>query len=406
MVEEFSKYDMVIIQRCYLREIVDTVRTICNFVGIPMIMEVDDDYLHIEPDNPAHFSMIPGVVMDEITQDPVTSLEDKRLEVEKHRQKGLNNYKEVVGMMDGIIVSTPELKQILLPYNKNIYVLENNIEEVFAYKAYDPEHLFVKNGQVKIDHNMGMITIPSFVQGDGNNGLAVDQISPTPRIGWSSTVTHWGQDFDSISKYWERVIEKYSQHCWFVYIGWDRFVQWHQEFSGYMYDHASRSWVPDPKKKRQLPQRVLHIPDSMYDLYMFHLRNLDVGIAPLAANLFNMSKSDLKPIEYGSQKVAPVIPRLQTYTRHWKDGENCLMYTSGREFQEKMELAINDHSLRVQLGQNAYDYVKNNRLERQHSWKRYLVYKEFIASKTKLRSYTPLKQEDLEDANKPIELAV
>ena len=47
LVDEFSKYDMIFIQRCYLREVVETLRSVCSFLNIPMVFEVDDDYLSI-----------------------------------------------------------------------------------------------------------------------------------------------------------------------------------------------------------------------------------------------------------------------------------------------------------------------------------------------------------------------
>lgn len=359
LIDEFSKYDMIIIQRCYLREIVETVRKAADFLNIPLVYETDDDYLNIPLDNPAHFSMISKTDME--------THKNNLEELEKLRHRSLDNYKEIVSMMDHVIVSTEELRRSLTPYNKNISVFENNVEDVFPYKSYDPEHLFIEDGQVKVNNQMGMITIPSYVQ------LDEGKISPTPRIGWSSTVTHWGSDFATIMDPWEKIIEKYSKGCWFVYIGWERFVQWHIEVA----------------KKKLLPQRVMHIPDSMYDLYLFHLRNLDIGIAPLAPNIFNMSKSDLKPLEYSIWGTPAVLPRIQTYKRHWKEGETCLMYGNAREFKESMELLINDHELRIKLGAAAKKYTQENRLERQHSKRRYLLYRELIEGKNKLRSFAP-----------------
>jgi hypothetical protein len=381
-IDEFSKYDLIIIQRCYHLDLVGIMRQVCDFLNIPLVFETDDDYLHIPIDNPAYLSMVSKEDMEANKHDS--------LKIEELRQRGLENYKQVVSMMDLVTVSTEELKRTLLPYNKNIEVLQNNVEDVYPYKAYDPEHLFItdkETGMIDIPNNMGMITIPSYVKMDEEN------ISPTPRIGWSSTVTHWGQDFNTITDHYTRIIEKYSESCWFVYIGWDRFAYWHNIQAGFMVgqtETGAPTWVADPSKK-QLPRRVLHIPDAMYEMYMFHLRNLDIGMAPLAPNVFNMSKSDIKAVEYATWKVPAVLPRFQTYSRNWKEGENCLMYSSGREFQEKMELMINDHQLRATLGQNAYDYVKNNRLERQHSKRRYDIYVNAMKAKNKLRSFVPEK---------------
>lgn len=367
LVEEFSKYDMVIIQRCYMREIVNTVRAVTDFLGIPLIFEVDDNYLSIIPENPAYLSMVPKDVQES----------GDMKAIEEHRIAGLVNYCEILGMMDAVICSTEELANCIRIFNRNVYVLENNVEDVFAYKSYDPEHLFVKDGQVVINNQMGMVTVPAYVQQE--NGM----ISPVPRIGYTSTVTHWGPDFETVRKGWEKTIEEYSEHCWFVYIGWERFVQWHMEFAGMKYDFEQRGWVQE-EGKRQLPRRVMHIPEAMYALYMFHIRNLDIGIAPLAPNWFNESKSDLKALEYGAWGVPAILPRFITYTRHWKDGENCLMYSNSFEFKKCMDLLIKDHALREKLGQAAYKYVAENRLEKQHSLPRYTLYRRFIAEKRRL----------------------
>lgn len=378
LVEEFSKYDLVIVQRCYLREIVNTVRAVTDYLGIPLIFETDDNYLSIIPENPAYLSMVPKDVQ----------MRGDRNEIEEWRTRGLINYCEIIGMMDGVICSTKELANTLRIFNKNVHVLENNVETVYAYRAYDPEHLFVEDGQVKINNQMGMITVPSYVQLEGN------KISPTPRIGYTSTVTHWGPDFDTIRKGWERVIEKYSDSCWFIYIGWERFVQWHMEFSGMAWSDATRQWIPDPNAKRQLPRRVLHIPEAMYELYMFHIRNLDIGIAPLAPNWFNEAKSDLKALEYGAWGVPSVLPRFITYSRHWKDGENCLMYSNHHEFEECLKTYINDHALREQHGNAAYKYVAENRQEKLHAKPRYDLYCRFIAAKRRLPQFTLIKEKE------------
>lgn len=372
LVDEYSKYDMVIIQRCYLREIVNTVRAVTDFIGIPLIFEVDDLYTAIPRDNPAYLSMVPKDIQESGDAE----------KIEESRIKGLVNYCEILGMMDAVICSTEELANTIRIHNKNVFVLHNNVEEVFGYKSYDPEHLFVQDGQVVIPNQMGMVTIPSYVQ------LNEESISPTPRIGWTSTVTHYGSDFDTIKRHWEKVIEKYSPSCWFVYIGWERFVQWHMEYSGMKYNFETNKWEADPTK-RQLPRRVMHIPEAMYKLYMFHIRNLDIGIAPLAPNFFNMSKSDLKAIEYGAWGVPAVLPRFITYSRTWKDGENCLMYSNGFEFQECMDTLINDHAFREKLGQAAYKYVKENRLERHHALKRYELYQSIINTKRRLPHFRP-----------------
>ena len=367
MVEECKDYDMVMIQRCYLRPIVEIVRAVCDFLNIPLIFETDDDYTAIPIDNPAHWSMVSKEDIERYKSEPE--------KLEGIRQGGLSSYREIISMMDGIIVSTQELKNSLSMYNKNIFVLENNIEEVPPYRSQDPEQAFVKTNAegdqyVDLEHRMGVYSVPSHTIIDSS------KISWTPRINYSCTVTHWGQDFNTIAPYYEKVIEKNAKNCWFIWQGWERFLQWHLNLA----------------KEKNLPARCLWIPDAQYSLYMMNLRNTDIGLAPLAPNPFNMSKSDIKAIEYAQWAAVPVLPNYITYTRHWKHQETCLIYQNGKEFMECLETLINDHDFRMKLGANARKYVAENRLERFHSEKRYKIYRAFIESKRKLRSY---KLEDL-----------
>jgi glycosyltransferase involved in cell wall biosynthesis len=363
MVDEFKDYDMVLVQRCYLRQIIDTVRGVCDFLNIPLIFEVDDSYTEIPLDNPAHFSMISKEDM-EANKGDLNKLEELR-------QVGLYNYKEIISMMDGIIVTTEELKNALYMYNKNIFVLQNNIEEVPPYRSHDPEQAFIKinaeGGQyVDLEHRMGVYSVPDHTIVDET------RISWTPRFGYSATVTHWGQDFDTIKDYYAKVIEKYSASCWFVWQGWDRFLQWHLNLA----------------KEKNLPARVLHIPDAQYSLYLMNLRNIDIGLAPLAPNVFNMSKSDIKAVEYAMWGAPAILPNYITYTRNWKHNENCLIYQNGKEFIECAEALIHDVNLRERLGKAARKYVMENRLERQHAARRYEIYRWFIDSKNKLKTFT------------------
>ncbi len=418
LVTELSKYDIVIIQRCYFRNIVGQLRSACDYLNIPLVFETDDDYLHIEPDNPAYLSMIPKNITEschfeheklvklagEAQNDPVQyaeyvrAIEENKQKIEEVRQLGLQNYKEIISMMDLVVVSTEELKRTLYPYNKNIFVSENNISEVPPFRAFDPEQAFInpQTGMVDIPINQGLVNLPaySFPPGSASGEWDTSKIIPLPRVGYSSTVTHWGQDFNSIMSGWGKIIETFAQNCWFVYLGWDRFVHWHLQYAGYKPAHyvdeqtgeKKVTWIPD-SDKRQLPRRLYHIPDSGYDLYFFNLRNLDIGIAPLAPTLFNMAKSDIKAVEYGAWGIPAVLPRFQTYARHWKDGENCLMYTGQQEFVDQLARLIQDHSLRAELGAAAFKYVSENRLERFHIHKLYKVFCDLCDSKNRLKQF-------------------
>lgn len=378
LIDVMKEYDLVILQRCYLKHIADQVSAVAKFLGIPLVFETDDDYLHLEPDNPAYYSIIPPGVIEG---------NPSRAEMEMHRQKALEGYKDILRMADAVTVTTEELKHTILPYNRNVHVLPNNVVRTYEFRTYDPEHVFAENGKIPVanftraDNRVikeihGMYSIPSHFVDVGKQ-----KMFQTPRIGYSGTMSHRGQDFNTIKQYWYKLIDKFSDSSWFVYIG-DQFF--YDEHDIYV------------KGRKNIKFKNIHIPPSQYDLYMFHLRNLDIGIAPLALNNFNMSKSDIKAVELASWGVPCVLPKFITYTRNFVHGETCLTYSNGREFMECMETLIMDPKLRFEMGQKAQQYVENNRLEKHHAKRRYDIYRELVDNTYKLNIYEPVEKEKVE----------
>lgn len=378
LVELMEPYDLVILQRCYLLNIAQQVHTVTKFLGIPLVFETDDDYLHLEPDNPAYYSIIPMEILES---------KPSMKELEVHRLQALEGYKQILNMADAVTVTTEELKHTILPYNKNVYVLPNNVVRTYEFRTYDPEHVFVENGKIPVanftrpDNTTikeihGMYSIPSHYV-----DMKTKQLMGTPRIGYSGTQSHRGQDFDTIEHHWYKLIDKCSESCWFLYIG-DKFF----------YDKHDLH----VKSRKNVRMKNVWIPPSQYDLYMFHLRNLDIGIAPLAPNIFNMSKSDIKAVELASWGIPCVLPNYITYTRNFKHGETCLTYNNGKEFVECIEAMITDPKMRVELGRNAQRYVEENRLEKYHAKRRLDIYQNLIDNAYRLQVFKPKEKEKVE----------
>ncbi len=376
MIDMISGYDLVILQRCYRLDIAKAFRDACDFMGVPFVFETDDNYLDLESDNPAYWSIIPG---------EIARLNPPKHQLEEFRKAALEDYKQIINMASAVTVSTPELKLALQPYNREIYVLQNNVLNVQHFRHYSAEHEFIEDGQVKIRmmEDTRMITIPSYyVDVERNNSLV-----STARIGYTGTPSHQGKDFNTVKNYWYKLIDKYSgknpkgpispnkitHGCWFTYIGDEFFYKEHETY----------------RKGKEFRKRNIHIPTSEYDLYMQHLRNLDVGIAPLDKNIFNMAKSDIKAVELASWGIPCVLPSFVTYSRSFTHGENCLMYENGREFQECMEALILDVKLRTKLGEGALEYVENNRLEKLHSKARADIYRSLVDRSYKMKVFYP-----------------
>lgn len=366
LVDLLAGYDLVIIQRCYILAIVEAIHKACEFLGIPIVFETDDDYINLPLTNPAYLATIPPEVLKQ------SSTSNKVLY--EARAKAIDDYKAIIGMADGITVSTEELKKVLFDYNRNIEVFENSLPSVWSSRDHSPEEACIDRdpnsptfGKTIIRPIHGLWSIPDYYISNG-------QPIQCPRIGYTGTQTHRGEDWDTVKYYWEKLIDKYSNsRAWFVYIGDEYFFHEHENY----------------RKKKGLPQRNLGLGAAEYDLYKLNIRNLDIGIAPLYPNIFNMSKSDIKALEYAAWCIPAVLPNYITYSRHWKNGENCLLYNNGREFQEAIETLINDPKLRVQLGINANKYVAENRLEKFHAKRRYEFYRSLVDEAYKFKVYLP-----------------
>lgn len=402
LIKVISEYDLVIIQRCYLAHVVNRVHAACQFLGKPLVFETDDDYLNLEPHNPCYWGMVPFSVSTNYKEQQASGDPDRIMkayqEMEQSRVDGLNDYKKLISKMDGVIVSTEELKRTLYPYNKNIVVMQNNIEQVYPHKDYIQEEscrYLDDDGQMKVSipSMFGMHSVPSWCHfGDEK----FKQVRQTPRVGYTGTPSHRGRDFDTIQKPFFNVLNEFKNDTWTVYIGDPYF------FLKQKYQHRSEQEVNQylgmmqAGRYSELPPskygtRAHYIPASEYNLYSYNIRNLDISVAPLQVNMFNMSKSDIKAVEAAAWGTAPLLPNYITYNRNFIDNETCLMYNNEEEFKDQLTRLIKDHKLRKKIGDNALDYVRNNRLERLHCEMRYTWLEKQVKESYPLKIHHPNK---------------
>ena len=147
------------------------------------------------------------------------------------------------------------------------------MEQVF----YEVDHMVEEpdeRGNIKTMNTFGLATVPSFWRYQDEKGEV--KTNRILRIGYTGTTSHKNDFTDTIEESWNKLAKKYADKVWFVYIG--------------------NPYFPD----RQIEGRARRhfIENAPYEIYRYNLRNIDIGIAPLCATPFNMSKSDLKALEY------------------------------------------------------------------------------------------------------------
>jgi len=111
-------------------------------------------------------------------------------------------------------------------------------------------------------------------------------------------------------------------------------------------------------------------PFCDYERYQALLRTCDIALLPLNPTAFNSMKSDLKFIECAGHGVT-VLASPTVYEASIQSGETGLIYDSLTEFSAQLRQLIENPSFRQQLANNAYQWVKQNRLLAQHYRRRW-----------------------------------
>jgi glycosyltransferase involved in cell wall biosynthesis len=96
--------------------------------------------------------------------------------------------------------------------------------------------------------------------------------------------------------------------------------------------------------------------DTPLDLYPHRLTELGVGLAPLRDNLFNASKSWLKPLEYAAVGVVPVMSPRAEYQRIFQRGIGQLA-KNPRQFYQRTRQLLDDPIMRHDMSQAGREIV-------------------------------------------------
>ena len=144
-----------------------------------------------------------------------------------------------------------------------------------------------------------------------------------------------------------------------------------------------------------------------YDVYEAAIRSSDIAILPLRDNEFNRSKSDLKFIECaGSGCVVLASPVV--YSKTIEEGRTGFIYRDDREFVTKLNLLVKNKNLRRMVADNAYAYVKRERLMSQHYMERLEWYRELLLrlpeltaeAAKRIEKFIPMFKKEIEEFRK------
>jgi len=241
----------------------------------PFLMEIDDYIIDIPLGNAGFDQMRPGSRRTAIA-------------MEQMRQS------------DGVIVSTPYLKEQYSNRNANIFVVPNSID----FKAWDSAR--IRKGSDRI------------------------------RIGWIGGGTH-GPDLDVVLPVIEELINE-NPKVWFYCI------------------HGA---TPAVKKMAHTYWTHKWSKINLYPKFMSSFK-FDIGIAPLVDNNFNRGKSNLRWLEYSALEIPCVASPLPDFVRSIEEGKTGFLAHDLEEWKSRLQLLIDSEGLRRQMGEQAYQSVKTD----------------------------------------------
>lgn len=273
--------DVIIIQRDVLQEsITQKLIDYCKLFDIKIIFEIDDDLINISTSHPEYDFYIKKVEM----------------------------IKFILRNSDEVVVSTEALKNKLLPYNKNISVIQNTLIEFWK-----------ENG--------------NYHQEDENS----------IKIGYMGTVTH-ANDLKLVKDSIVNVKNFYKNQN----------INVEFEMIGGTDEHwEGITKIETPKDKEEYPYFVKWLKQVV---------NWDIAIAPLEDNNINKSKSLIKYLEYSALGVPGIYSPVGPYKEHIINNENGILVNdnSVNSWTESLKKLIEDETLRRTIRQNSKKDIENN----------------------------------------------
>jgi len=243
-----------------------------------------------------------------------------------------NRIKQAISFSHAVQCSTHRLAKVISEFHREVVVLENQLE-----------HL-----PPPVDKKM--------------------QVRPLI-IGYAAGEHHW-LDWQTVKDAYNRVIAEL-------------------ENSG----HKIETWIMGDKEIYESldTQNKKYFPLAGHEEYLEMLSCFDISLIPLSDSTFNRSKSDVKFLESASRGCA-VIASTTVYSDSIKHEQTGLLFSDQEEFQACLKSLICNPRCIPQLGKNAYNYIKKNRLLSRHINKWEATYRRWFENKSALLSNVPAKQ--------------
>lgn len=271
--------------------------------GKGIILDFDDDYLHIPEDSPEQTEII----------DHKTG--ERHMVPTKLRTFYIKMF---IRLADVVVVTTKTLKNLYQPLIRS---KENEFKEL-------------NSGPAKI------VIIPNCVSPDMERDIE-KKPNPKIRILWSGSSSHL-PDLELIKEPLKRIMKKYEDKV-------ELHLQGPLDFNEF--DN-----IPHYKHKAVEFGEYLNVIQDI---------NPDISLGPLKENPFNNAKSNLKYLQMTLMESAFIGSNVGPYKEidHGIDG---MISKNDEEWFNNIEALILNEELRLNITQKALNYVRNNFMIEQH----------------------------------------
>lgn len=250
-----------------------------KFPHLPILTEIDDNVLSVPPYNEAFQ-----------TYDPRSEI----------RRRAVAQMKA----SDGLIVSTPYLKEVFSEFNPNIWVVPNAID----FKTWDKLKRKAK---------------------------------PGVRIGWAGGSGHEG-DFEVVAGALRRVLQK------------------HKDARLVLLNGPAKRGIPEFLKDiPRVEHKAVWVPILKYPKLVMS-EDFDIGIAPLVDSAFNRGKSNLKWLENSAMGIPTVASNVGHLSETIRTGVDGILCDDEREFELALDVLISDRKRRKAMGAAANARVRRD----------------------------------------------
>lgn len=199
---------------------------------------------------------------------------------------------------DGLIVSTPYLKDYYLKYHKSVHVVENAID-LSLWRSITPQR------------------------------------GPEVNLGWMGGASH-NEDLALVKDAIFKVIEK--DNVWFKCL------------------HGTPDFFKGNKK---IKWDSVFKPIDKYPRWVSKA-GFNIGIAPLLDNTFNRSKSNLRWLEMSAMGIPTVASPLNHFKETIEHGVTGFLASTHEEWISYLLRLIDEPELRENVGRNARNQVKEH----------------------------------------------